>query len=114
LYEKYEKAGKGRKTIDAQKLWFAIIESQIETGTPYMLYKASALHFRSANPQPLFRTRATGRATSRTWAPSRAATCARRSSSTPGLNDYFLLHAPHTSLFAAPTRLRSAIWPALP
>ncbi len=27
------------KTIDAQKLWFAIVESQIETGTPYMLYK---------------------------------------------------------------------------
>merc|ERR1711942_654201 len=41
LYEQYEKEGRGRKTIKAQKLWYAIIESQIETGTPYMLYKDS-------------------------------------------------------------------------
>jgi ribonucleoside-diphosphate reductase alpha chain len=39
LYTSYEKAGKGRKTIKARQLWEAIIESQIETGTPYMLYK---------------------------------------------------------------------------
>ena len=39
LYKKYEKEGKGRKTIKAQELWFAIMESQVETGTPYMLYK---------------------------------------------------------------------------
>ena len=39
LYTRYEKAGKGRKTIKAQELWFAILESQVETGTPYMLYK---------------------------------------------------------------------------
>jgi len=39
LYEKYEKEGRARKTIKAQKLWYSIIESQIETGTPYMLYK---------------------------------------------------------------------------
>merc|ERR1719163_1393003 len=39
LYEKYEKMGKARKTLKAQKLWFAILESQIETGTPYMCYK---------------------------------------------------------------------------
>ena len=39
LYEKYEKEGKFRKQIKAQQLWYAIIESQIETGTPYMLYK---------------------------------------------------------------------------
>ncbi len=42
LYLKYEKEGKGRKTIKAQDLWFKILESQIETGTPYMLYKDSA------------------------------------------------------------------------
>ncbi len=42
LYEGYEKAGKGRKTIKAQKLWHKIVESQIETGTPYMLYKDAA------------------------------------------------------------------------
>jgi len=41
-YLKYEKEGKGRKTIKAQDLWFKILESQIETGTPYMLYKDSA------------------------------------------------------------------------
>jgi ribonucleoside-diphosphate reductase alpha chain len=42
LYEKYEREGKGRKTIKAQDLWFNILESQIETGTPYMLYKDAA------------------------------------------------------------------------
>lgn len=42
LYTKYEQAGKGRKTIKAQDLWFKILESQIETGTPYMLYKDAA------------------------------------------------------------------------
>jgi ribonucleoside-diphosphate reductase subunit M1 len=39
LYERYESEGKGRKTIKAQQLWFAILDSQVETGTPYMLYK---------------------------------------------------------------------------
>ena len=39
LYEKYEKEGRGRQTIKAQKLWYAILEAQTETGTPYMLYK---------------------------------------------------------------------------
>ena len=39
LYEKYEREGRGKKTIEAQKLWTAILESQIETGTPYMVYK---------------------------------------------------------------------------
>jgi len=42
LYTKYEKEGKGRKTIKAQELWFKILESQIETGNPYMLYKDAA------------------------------------------------------------------------
>ncbi|QHL88005.1 ribonucleoside-diphosphate reductase subunit alpha [Nibribacter ruber] len=42
LYEKYEKEGKARKTIKAQELWFAILESQTETGTPYMLFKDHA------------------------------------------------------------------------
>ena len=42
LYLSYESEGKGRKTIKAQDLWFKILESQIETGTPYMLYKDSA------------------------------------------------------------------------
>ena len=42
LYQKYEREGKARKTIKAQELWFAILESQTETGTPYMLYKDAA------------------------------------------------------------------------
>ncbi|MAJ06334.1 MAG: ribonucleoside-diphosphate reductase subunit alpha [Crocinitomicaceae bacterium] len=42
LYKKYESEGKGRKAIKAQELWFKILESQIETGTPYMLYKDAA------------------------------------------------------------------------
>ena len=42
LYLKYEKEKKGRKTINARELWEKILESQIETGTPYMLYKDSA------------------------------------------------------------------------
>lgn len=42
LYTQYEAEGKGRKTIKAQELWFKILESQIETGTPYMLYKDAA------------------------------------------------------------------------
>ena len=36
---RYEKEGRGRKSIKAQQLWYAIIEAQTETGTPYMLYK---------------------------------------------------------------------------
>jgi len=39
LYEEYEKDGKYRKQMKAQDLWLKIMESQIETGTPYMLYK---------------------------------------------------------------------------
>jgi ribonucleoside-diphosphate reductase alpha chain len=42
LYDKYEKEGKARKQVKAQDLWFEILESQIETGTPYILYKDSA------------------------------------------------------------------------
>ena len=42
LYISYEQAGKGRKTIKARELWEKILESQIETGTPYMLYKDAA------------------------------------------------------------------------
>ncbi|MEM7055594.1 MAG: ribonucleoside-diphosphate reductase subunit alpha [Bacteroidota bacterium] len=42
LYQKYEREGKARKTVKAQDLWFAVLEAQIETGTPYMLYKDAA------------------------------------------------------------------------
>ncbi|CCE78385.1 Piso0_001007 [Millerozyma farinosa CBS 7064] len=39
LYTKYEKEGRGRSTVKAQKLWYSILEAQTETGTPFMLYK---------------------------------------------------------------------------
>ena len=42
LYLKYESEGKSRKTINARDLWFKILDSQMETGTPYLLYKDSA------------------------------------------------------------------------
>ena len=42
LYTKYEKEGRARKSIKARDLWAAIIQSQIETGNPYMLYKDAA------------------------------------------------------------------------
>lgn len=42
LYTKYESEGRGRKTLKAQKLWFQMLDSQMETGTPYILYKDAA------------------------------------------------------------------------
>lgn len=42
LYHQYEKEGRARKTVKARDLWNAILESQIETGTPYILYKDAA------------------------------------------------------------------------
>ena len=51
LYEKYENEGKAIKTMNAQKLWFSILTSQIETGTPYILYKDSCN--RKSNQQNL-------------------------------------------------------------
>jgi ribonucleoside-diphosphate reductase alpha subunit len=51
MYLQLETAGKGRKTVKAQQLWFRILESQMETGTPYMLYKDAAN--RKSNQQNL-------------------------------------------------------------
>ncbi|HTB52266.1 MAG TPA: ribonucleoside-diphosphate reductase subunit alpha [Ferruginibacter sp.] len=42
LYTTYEKEGRARKVVKAQDLWFAILDAQIETGTPYLLYKDAA------------------------------------------------------------------------
>ncbi len=42
LYTRYEREGRARRTIKAQELWFEILESQTETGTPYMLFKDAA------------------------------------------------------------------------
>jgi ribonucleoside-diphosphate reductase subunit M1 len=54
LYERYEKEGRARKSVKAQKLWFAILESQTETGTPYMLYKDACN--RKSNQQVIYVT----------------------------------------------------------
>jgi len=51
MYTRLETEGKGRKTVKAQQLWFRILESQMETGTPYMLYKDHAN--RKSNQQNL-------------------------------------------------------------
>lgn len=51
LYERYEREGKGRHTVPARDLWLRILDSQIETGTPYLLYKDSAN--RKSNQQNL-------------------------------------------------------------
>eukprot|EP00406_Dinophysis_acuminata_P024754 CAMPEP_0179348800 /NCGR_PEP_ID=MMETSP0797-20121207/73900_1 /TAXON_ID=47934 /ORGANISM="Dinophysis acuminata, Strain DAEP01" /LENGTH=548 /DNA_ID=CAMNT_0021063639 /DNA_START=76 /DNA_END=1718 /DNA_ORIENTATION=+ len=51
MYTALETEGKGRQTIKAQSLWFRILESQMETGTPYMLYKDAAN--RKSNQQNL-------------------------------------------------------------
>lgn len=42
LYEKYEREGRARRTVKAQELWFKVLEAQIETGVPYMLFKDHA------------------------------------------------------------------------
>ena len=51
LYEQYEREGRARKTVKAQDLWFAILDAQIETGNPYLLYKDAAN--RKSNQQNL-------------------------------------------------------------
>ncbi|WIA16589.1 hypothetical protein OEZ85_013257 [Tetradesmus obliquus] len=51
LYTKYEEEGRARKVVRAQQLWFAVLEAQIETGNPYMLYKDSCN--RKSNQQNL-------------------------------------------------------------
>merc|ERR1712139_410160 len=51
MYTKLEESGKGRKSVSAQQLWFRVLEAQMETGTPYMLYKDHAN--RKSNQQNL-------------------------------------------------------------
>lgn len=51
LYTHYEEEGRARKVVRAQQLWFAVLEAQIETGNPYMLYKDSCN--RKSNQQNL-------------------------------------------------------------
>ncbi|MEO8796043.1 MAG: ribonucleoside-diphosphate reductase subunit alpha, partial [Daejeonella sp.] len=42
LYTRYEAEGRARKVVKAQELWFAVLDAQVETGTPYLLYKDAA------------------------------------------------------------------------
>lgn len=81
LYIKYEREGRARRTMDAQKLWFAIMDAQIETGMPYMLYKGkfaslfdrfSVTHF----PTLLHQMLVIKNRTKRIWVQSHAPTCA--------------------------------------
>ena len=51
LYTKYEEEGRGRSTVQARDLWFKILDAQMETGTPYLLYKDAAN--RKSNQQNL-------------------------------------------------------------
>ena len=51
LYTQYEAEGRARRTVNAQDLWFSILDAQIETGTPYLLYKDAAN--RKSNQQNL-------------------------------------------------------------
>jgi len=70
---RYEAEGKARKTIMARDLWFQVLESQIETGTPYLLYKVTYFcgrsDWHSFNDKVHIRTRQTLRATKRILAP---------------------------------------------
>lgn len=98
LYTKYENEGRAKRRVKAQQLWFAILEAQIETGEGFrgifLFWGRGALagrtpdwppppHLPQATRTCCTRTRATARATSRTWAPSSRPTSALRSSSTP-------------------------------
>lgn len=67
LYEKYEREGRARRTVKAQELWFEILEAQMETGTPYMMYKDAA----------------NKKSNQKTWVPLSRATCVLRLLSTP-------------------------------
>lgn len=88
LYEKYEKAGKGRKTIRAQKLWYAILEAQTETGNPFMLYKDAAN--RKSNQKNLGTIRSSNLCTEiiEYSAPDEVAVCNLASLALPSFVDY--------------------------
>ncbi|KAF7556096.1 hypothetical protein G7046_g6398 [Stylonectria norvegica] len=88
LYEKYEKLGKGRKTIKAQKLWYAILEAQTETGNPFMLYKDACN--RKSNQKNLGTIRSSNLCTEiiEYCAPDEVAVCNLASLALPSFVDY--------------------------
>lgn len=88
LYEKYEKEGRGRGTIRAQKLWYAILEAQTETGNPFMLYKDHAN--RKSNQKNLGTIRSSNLCTEiiEYCAPDEVAVCNLASLALPAFVDY--------------------------
>jgi len=88
LYEKYESEGRGRKKVKAQKLWYAILEAQTETGNPFMLYKDHCN--RKSNQKNLGTIRSSNLCTEiiEYCAPDEVAVCNLASLSLPSFVDY--------------------------
>ncbi|RYP03809.1 hypothetical protein DL765_010384 [Monosporascus sp. GIB2] len=88
LYERYEAEGRGRQTVKAQKLWYAILEAQTETGNPFMLYKDHAN--RKSNQKNLGTIRNSNLCTEiiEYCAPDEVAVCNLASISLPSFVDY--------------------------
>ncbi|KZM20106.1 Ribonucleoside-diphosphate reductase [Ascochyta rabiei] len=88
LYEKYERENKGRETVRAQKLWYAILEAQTETGNPFMLYKDAAN--RKSNQKNLGTIRSSNLCTEiiEYTAPDEVAVCNLASVALPSFVDY--------------------------
>ncbi|CAH0041087.1 unnamed protein product [Clonostachys solani] len=88
LYEKYEKEGRGRQTIRAQKLWYSILEAQTETGNPFMLYKDACN--RKSNQKNLGTIRSSNLCTEiiEYCAPDEVAVCNLASLALPAYVDY--------------------------
>ncbi|KAI0535849.1 ribonucleoside-diphosphate reductase large chain [Xylaria digitata] len=88
LYEKYEAEGRGRQTVKAQKLWYAILEAQTETGNPFMLYKDHAN--RKSNQKNLGTIRSSNLCTEviEYSAPDEVAVCNLASMALPAFVDY--------------------------
>lgn len=108
LYEKYEKEGRARRVIPAQKLWYAILEAQVETGGPFMVYKDSS---NSMLLEYIFLrclTFVQENQTNRTWELSSPPTSAPKSSSIPRRTRLLsatlhLLHYQHSFRMASTT-----------
>ena len=88
LYEQYEREGRGRKTIRAQKLWYSILEAQTETGNPFMLYKDACN--RKSNQKNLGTIRSSNLCTEivEYSAPDEVAVCNLASLALPSFVDY--------------------------
>ncbi|KKA27487.1 hypothetical protein TD95_001973 [Thielaviopsis punctulata] len=88
LYEKYEKEGRGRQSVKAQKLWYAILEAQTETGNPFMLYKDHCN--RKSNQKNLGTIRSSNLCTEiiEYCAPDEVAVCNLASLALPSFVDY--------------------------